>query len=401
VASGRLERLSSALLVSALLACTSAGTVDPGGPDLLAISIGNAQTATVSTAVATDPVVVVTDTRGRPRSNVVVRFSGDTEGDWVTVDSMRTDANGRATTRWYLGPRVGAYTLTAQVGNATVTATATATALQPGTRHLGRNQYVEFIVGDLPIVLSAPHGGLLTPAEIPNRTTGETVRDSNTDTLAIEIGNAFNQTRGHRPHVIVVRLHRSKLDANREIVEAAQGNAFAQIAWREFQGFIEAAREDVRIRFINGFYIDLHGHGHTIPRLELGYLLTGTELASTDAALNALVAQTSVRGLAQRRSIALTALLRGPQSLGAMFEQEGFAAVPSPVNPDPAGAVYFSGGYNTDRHSSRAGGTIDGVQIESHFAGVRDTEANRQRFAAALVSVLDRYFTLYYSPLPR
>lgn len=388
-------------MISALLACTSSGTVDPGGPDLLSITTGNAQTATVATAVLTDPVVVVTDSRGRPRSNVVVRFSGDTEGDWVTVDSMRTDANGRATTRWYLGPRVGAYVLTAQVGNATVTATATATALQPGTRHVARNQYVEFMVGDLPIVLSAPHGGLLTPAEIPDRTTGETARDSNTDTLAVEIGNAFNRALAHRPHIVIVRLRRSKLDANREIVEAAQGNTFAEIAWREFQGFIEAAREDVRTRFVNGFYIDLHGHGHAIPRLELGYLLTGTELASAEPALNALVAQTSVRTLAQRRSIALTTLLRGPQSLGALLEQEGFAAVPSPANPDPAGAAYFSGGYNTDRHGSRAGGTIDGVQIESHFAGVRDTEANRQRFAASLVTVLDRYFTFYYAPLPR
>ncbi len=395
----RSRKAFTLLLGSVLLACSSSsGPEDPGGANQLTISAGNGQTATVATAVAIDPVVTLHDAQGRPRRNAIVRFTSDA---WMTADSTRTDANGRATTRWYLGPRTGTYTLTARSGTTTITATATATALQPGARHYGRNQYVEFVVGDLPIVLSAPHGGVALPAEIPDRTVGESARDTNTDTLAVTISNAFAVAHNRRPHVIILRLHRRKLDANREIVEAAQGNPFAEIAWREFQGFIEAAREDVQTRFTNGFYIDLHGHGHPILRLELGYLMSATELAGTDAQLNVLTPQTSVRALAQRRSIPVSSLLRGPQSLGAMLEQEGFPAVPSPLNPDPAGAAYFSGGYNTDRHSSRAGGTIDGVQIESHFAGVRDTEANRLRLAAALVTVLDRYFTQYYAALPR
>jgi N-formylglutamate amidohydrolase len=262
---------------------------------------------------------------------------------------------------------------------------------------LGRNQYIEFRVGDLPIVVSAPHGGLLLPAEIPDRTVGETARDANTDQLAEEIGDAFARAQGHRPHVIITRLHRRKLDANREIGEAAQGNPHAQIAWKEFHGFIEAARAS----FSQGLVVDLHGHGHPVARLELGYLLTGAELARTDQELNGLLPQTSVRGLAERRMMTLTTLLRGPQSLGAFFEQQGFASVPGPSIRDPGTEPFFSGGYNTQRHGSRTGGTIDAVQIEAHFAGVRDTDANRQRFAAAFVSVLDRYFTAHYNSLLR
>ena len=404
VAPGRFNELVTLLLSSAFLACSSAtGSLDPPGVggDRFEIISGDNQTATVATAVALDPVFHFVDANGQPYTQTVVHFVASGTGAWVAQDSVRTDGIGRATTRWYLGSAPGPYSLTVRSGNVSGTVNANATALQPGTRLSGLNQYVEFLVGDAPIVLSAPHGGTLLPAEIPDRTSGETVRDTNTDTLAVVISNTFAASLNHRPHVIVMRLHRRKVDANREIVEAAQGNHFAEIAWKEFQGFIEAARADVRTRFTNGFYIDLHGHGHPIQRLELGYLISATELAGTDAQLNALVAQTSVRALAQRRSLALASLLRGPQSLGAMFEQEGFAAVPSPASPNPAGAEYFSGGYNTDRHGSRASGTIDGVQLEANFTGVRDNATSWQRFATALVSVLDRYFTQYYTALPR
>ena len=404
VAPGRFRQLIALVLSSGVFACSSAtGSVDPPGVggDRFEVIAGDNQTATVATAVALDPVIHFTDANGQPYAQTFVYFVPTGSGDWVAEDSVRTDAIGRASTRWYLGSAPGSYSLNVRAGNANATLNATATSLQPGTRLSGRNQYVDFLVGNAPIVLSAPHGGTLLPAEIPDRTSGETVRDTNTDTLAVVISNTFAASHNHRPHVIIMRLHRRKVDANREIVEAAQGNDLAEIAWKEFQGFIEAAREDVRARFSNGLYIDLHGHGHPIQRLELGYLLSAGELAGTDAQLNALTTQTSVRALAQRRSLALATLLRGPQSLGALFEQEGFPAVPSPASPDPAGAAYFSGGYNTDRHGSRAGGTIDGVQIEANFTGVRDNATSWQRFATALVTVLDRFFTQYYAALPR
>jgi hypothetical protein len=382
------------------LGCGSKAPSEPAGPDQLTLASSNAQTASVAGAVSTDPSFVLTDGDGRPRSNVVVRFISDPADAWVPVDSARTDANGRVTTRWYLGARPGVYTLSARAGTATAASTATAAPLVPGVRLIGRNAYVDFMPGDLPLILSAPHGGTLTPAEIPNRTVGESVRDTNTDTLATTIGNAFQSTLGHRPHVIIMRLHRSKVDANREIVEGAQGNQFAETAWREFQGYIDAAKEYTRTRFANGFYIDLHGHGHTIQRLELGYLLSATELAGTDAQINALANASSLRSLVQGRSVPLSTLLKGPNSIGAMFESESFPAVPSPANPDPAGNPYFSGGYNTDRHGSRVGGVIDGLQIEANFTGVRDNQASWQRFAAAVVDVMDRFFTQYYTPLP-
>src|SRR5687767_3164643 len=40
----------------------------------------------------------------------------------------------------------------------------------PGQSYFGRNNYIEYVAGNAPVIYSAPHGGALTPAEIPDRT---------------------------------------------------------------------------------------------------------------------------------------------------------------------------------------------------------------------------------------
>jgi hypothetical protein len=267
-----------------------------------------------------------------------------------------------------------------------------------GTRHLGRNSYVEYRAGTLPIVISAPHGGTLEPTEIPDRTSGVVVRDRNTGELAVALANALEARLGQRPHLIVSHLHRSKLDPNREIVEAAQGDPLAEQAWDEFHGFIEHARARVSERDGAGFYLDLHGHGHPIQRLELGYLLSAQDLALSDADLNQGngAGDSSIRALVDRSGVAFSTLLRGPQALGSLLEARGYAATPSDVQPDPGDNPFFSGGYNTARHGSRDGGGVSGVQIEAHFDGIRDTSASREAFANALATALEAYLGRWY-----
>ena len=268
----------------------------------------------------------------------------------------------------------------------------------PGTSYFGRASYIEYIAGNLPVILSAPHGGTLRPAEIPDRTAGTTVRDMNTEELARAISAAFFVATGKYPHVVINRLHRAKLDANREIQEAAQGDAEAQQAWQEFHDFLSEARGAVLAQHGKGFYIDLHGHGHEIQRLELGYLLEASDLVLSDAALDASASyerESSVRTLSEASSLGFAALLRGPSSLGALYEREGYPSVPSPGTPNPGTEPYFTGGYNTDVHGCNDGGTICGIQIEANLTGVRDNADNRARFAAATVKVLQSYLSTH------
>jgi hypothetical protein len=391
-------RFAPALLAAAwLLAACSGGTVPGQGPAAPAtpaalVKSGDAQQAVVSAMLPSQPTVTVQDAGGRPVAGVGVAFTVTAGGGWVTQRTVTTDGAGRASTTWYTGPKPGeANRLQAAAAGLQVEFTATATPLVAGSTYFGASNYVEYVVGDIPLIISAPHGGTLEPASIPDRTGNvTTVRDANTEELAREILDRTRARSGGTPHVIIMRLHRIKVDANRDSAEATLGNPQAWRAWREFQGYIEAARAAVVAVGQPGFYIDLHGHGHAIPRLELGYLLTASDLGQSDAALNsgAMIQKSSMLAFVNRTGQSHAEVIRGPRSLGTLFENRGVPAVPSLQQPSPGSDPFFSGGYLTRRHASADGNLISGVQIEAHRIGVRDTEANRRRFADILLDVL-------------
>ena len=272
-------------------------------------------------------------------------------------------------------------------------ALAPALAAEPvaGQSYFGATRYVEYMAGDLPIVIAVPHGGRLTPDTLPKRKDGVSVTDSNTQELAKALAEELRaKTAGHA-YVILSHLQRSRLDPNREIMEAAQGHEAAEAAWREFHGRIEAALTAAVARYGFAFFIDLHGHAHPIARLELGYGVSAAQLNRDDAALDAdgLAKKSSLRDLHAAKGGSGAALLRGPASLGARLSELGLRAVPSPADPGPGNNPYFSGGYTMQRHAAAQETTkVDGLQIETPRVGVRDTAANRARFARITAEAL-------------
>jgi N-formylglutamate amidohydrolase len=272
-----------------------------------------------------------------------------------------------------------------------------------GRTYVGEGGYVEYVAGDLPIVLAAPHGGELAPPGLAERTDGacrdpefSATDDQHTQALARLVADSLAARTGRRPHLVVNRLARRKLDANRDSARAACGSAGAGRAWREYQGFLDAARAAVArggAGTVRGLVVDVHGHGHRVPRVELGYLLSGAELDRADAALDASAAEarSSIRTLSLASPLSFARLLRGPASLGALLEARGYAAVPSPAAPGPAGERYFPGGYTTERHGCADGGPVCAVQAELPLPGVRATDAERRRFAGALADALLAY----------
>jgi hypothetical protein len=270
----------------------------------------------------------------------------------------------------------------------------------PGQSYLGRHGNIEYLAGNAPLILSAPHGGTLRPSAIPQRSCGQNSSDLNTQDVARAIRSAYFAQFGKYPHVIINRLHRDRLDANRDSVEATCGNATAGEAWSDFHRFMGVAKARVVADLGRGFYIDLHGHGHAAQRLEIGYLLTGETLDLTDGELDTLSSEidgSSVRTIARAQgAVPFAALLRGPTSLGTLFANRGFPAVPSAMDPSPRGAEYFRGGYNSQRHGCTDSGLICGVQIEANYNGVRDTPANRQRFAEATVGAVAEFLSRHW-----
>ena len=398
------SRLGVPVILAAALAWTSAcsdssGTITPPepAPTTLTALEGSGLQVPAGTVVPEGPTVQLRDQDGNPMGGVDVTFSVTSGGGTVIYPRVATDGQGRAWTTWILGEAEGTtQSLRASVESLSADFQVQTIQPAPDQSYYGRSQYVQYFPGELPVVLSAGHGGELRSAEIPDRTEGTFVQDRNTMDLALRVRQTIKDQTGYWPHLVVSHLHRIKLDPNREILEAAQGNLAAERAWWEYHTYIKRARQIIEADFGEGYYIDLHGHGHTIQRLELGYLLSSSQLASSDEALLGLAGNSSLKALAQKPGVDFVELIRGPTSLGALLEGEGFPSVPSMEDPHPGGAPYFTGGYSTLVHGSRNGGTVSGVQIECNFTGVRDNAQNRQAFAEALAAALAVYFPTHF-----
>ncbi len=69
---------------------------------------------------------------------------------------------------------------------------------------LNAKEYVGFEVGNIPLILSVPHGGELKPSEITNRTCNDAV--SVMDEFTIELSQAImaeSAKVGQKPYLIV------------------------------------------------------------------------------------------------------------------------------------------------------------------------------------------------------
>jgi hypothetical protein len=273
---------------------------------------------------------------------------------------------------------------------------------QPDHKVTSKNGYVEYIPGDLPIILSVPHDGEKGPDFIPDRSGGDihTKADAQTQKLGYAIRQAFYDMTGKVPYLVVNHMKRKKVDVNREVEEAAMGNAIAEAVWDDYHSFIDSAKEQVYNEFKKGLYLDIHAHDHKAQYVELGYLLDAEELALTDADLDddMFIEKSSMRNMifSHQKQIHFSELVRGNNSLGAMLDEAGYPAVPSPAHPSPGEDSYFRGGYSLNRHGSASGGTIDGIQVETNKKEIRDSDENVEKFAKAFVKVLIQYMEKYY-----
>lgn len=260
--------------------------------------------------------------------------------------------------------------------------------------------------GTMPLIIVAPHGGDLSPTELPDRTcTGCVVaNDLNTRELALAIENAFASRIGKRPFVVANRLHRRKYDANRAEGEATGNYAPLAPFFALFHARVDSAKARALRVHPRALLIDLHGHAHAIARLELGYLLSEGQLRLADSLLAPYVRTAS--SIARLDSAAVSrdagaTLLRGPRALGTRLAAAGVPSVPSASDPAPASAdPYFDGGYNTQRHGSLLGGPVDAIQLESHYVGIRDSATSRAAFAEVFVTAMLQFLADHYGWSP-
>ncbi len=397
------------LLLCAVVACSESQVPPVTSPPVVlpvvtSISV-TALTSSLTTGTTLELIATPRDQQGRTMS---ASLSWSTSNALVAIVSPGGVVSG-------IG--AGNANIRAQAGEVSGSVALTVNPLPDfvaGQSYSGRNGYIEYIAGNAPVILSAPHGGALLPSTIPDRVasacggSATTVTDGNTVELVRAMQERFFARFGTYPHVVISHLSRRKLDPNRLATEAACGNREASAALEDWHLFIDAAKAAVVAKSGKGWYMDMHGHGHPIPRLELGYLLTDAQLNLTDAELDASTSfesRSSFFTLSQAAPSSFSSALRGGASLGTLYANNGFPAIPSTADPRPNGTDYFDGGDNTRRHTcgssasalgGATNGTICGVQIETNFANVRDNAINRSRFADATAIVLEEFLRVHW-----
>lgn len=270
-----------------------------------------------------------------------------------------------------------------------------------GQSYYDANRFIEYIPGNLPIVISVPHDGdsILPPAY--KRKCGSDTRDNYTQILARQIDTAFMQLMGCRPHIIINRLKRDFLDPNREKKEATcqdpNDGVETEIekTWERYHEFIDIAKAKVVSQYGRGFFIDIHGHAHDIERLEIGYRVSADKLRTSDLNSSSVVNYSNFRALAKENKQGAThaQLLRGDFALGTILQSRGFPAVPSKQDPAPKkGDPFFAGDYLSQRHGSRDNvlSPFNSIQLEVNHE-VRWTPTIRKNFAEKLALTLKEF----------
>jgi len=236
---------------------------------------------------------------------------------------------------------------------------------------------VLFRAGTSAVVLSAPHGGTLTPDAVPDRPSGCFELDTHTAQLALAVWSALagagnaeaaggaGDGAGGVPALVVGKLHRRKVDLGRARASAADSDA-GRAAWDEYHNALREALRAAVAAHGHAHLFDLHGQCHRPHATEVGHMLTNAELrggsggggggcggggssgsagccAGSGASME--LGRSSLGAMAQLRAFAgVEDAVRGAHAVGTLLEQqEGgggvgrccYRAVPSASTPHP------------------------------------------------------------------
>jgi N-formylglutamate amidohydrolase len=238
--------------------------------------------------------------------------------------------------------------------------------------------------GVLPIILSAPHGGLAAIPGVPPRK-GEgipkgpkgffTGRDTGTEQLTYALAAAVEAKLGKKPYFVVAKFHRKFLDPNRPAALAYE-DARARPMYDHYHQTLARYCRDVQKAYGRGLLLDVHGQGAAPDTI-----FRGTKNGQT------------VTLLVQRYGIKAQ---NGPQSFFGLLAAQGFKVHPLDDGKEQAG---FTGGYIVQTYGSHQGYGIDAIQLE--FGGTYRAKERIKDTAARVADVIAAYRKLYLPQAPR
>ncbi len=125
------------------------------------------------------------------------------------------------------------------------------------------SELVTVIRGDLPIIISAPHGGREAIPGVPKRNNESTPKfaiksDTNTYQLASTITEQLEKKLNGKPWLIAAKFHRSYLDANRSLENALEHDK-AKAVYTAYHQALQHAILEITCQYKTGLLIDVHG----------------------------------------------------------------------------------------------------------------------------------------------
>jgi len=233
--------------------------------------------------------------------------------------------------------------------------------------------------GDLPVLISAPHGGTLKIAGVEPRT-GEGMnqgpsgffagRDGGTEELAQAVIDAIEERIGKRPYSVISSTHRKYLDPNRP-AEIAYEDPDAAPAYDRYHDSCRTFCREILQQYHAGLLLDIHGQGTS--------------------------AETVYRGTGNGKTVTRLRQRFGESAHGGEKSLFGFLADAEwKVFPNPHDGKEqsgFTGGYIVQSHGSHQPSGIDAVQLEFGFDYRRP--AIRTKTAQVLAEAVERYLKEY------
>lgn len=217
--------------------------------------------------------------------------------------------------------------------------------------------------GDLPILLTVPHGGGESVPGTSPRVRGTVLTDAGTLELAEAVAKDLQAALKGAPYFVAARFSRKYIDANRPPDEAYESPA-AKALYDEYHGHIRRFVAELKERFPRGaLLLDIHGQSQDPTVVH-----RGTQNGAT------------VRALA------------GPAAIFGALEAKGFSVFPPSRAASQREDPRFNGGYTVRTYGSGRPDGIDAIQIEVG----RAVRADRG-FIAALGEALATFQRTYLS----
>ena len=231
-------------------------------------------------------------------------------------------------------------------------------------------------VGELPIIVSAPHGGRKPIPDCAIRLGKNvpkfvTVNDTNTDLLARKVADAIEKAMKAKPYLVVAHFERKYADVNRPVEEGVE-DAAAKPYYEAFHRYLKDSRDAVQKDWGRGLLIDLHG-----------------QAADKDAIFRGTNDGKTTRHLIDRFG---QAAVTGDKGILGQLAKAGYTVLPKNDSKEKENPFY-SGGHIVATYGSKADGSVDAIQLE--LGGMQRTRAGMDAFAKDLAEAVAAFAKEY------